>query len=152
MTDSGPRAPIRQTTSCVVGHIVDGDTFECSGVGRIRLIGMDTPELSQAPFGAMATQALAALIPVGASVELERDVELRDQYGRLLAYVWTDGLLVNWMLVRQGWAVLLTYPPNVQYVEWLTAGQRQAREDRVGLWAIDAFECLPVDRRRGRCD
>lgn len=152
LTDSGPPAPIRQTTTCVVSRIVDGDTFECRRAGRIRLIGMDTPELSQAAFGAMATQALAALIPVGSSVELERDVELRDRYGRLLAYVWADGLLVNWMLVRQGWAVLLTYPPNVQYVEWFTAAQQQAREDRVGLWAIDAFDCLPVDRRRGRCD
>ena len=150
--DSGPRAPIRQPSTCLVSRIVDGDTFECSRVGRIRLIGMDTPELSQAPFGVMATQALAALIPVGSSVELERDVELRDQYGRLLAYVWSDGLLVNWMLVRQGWAVLLTYPPNVQYVEWFTAAQQQARADRVGLWAIDAFECLPADHRRGRCE
>jgi len=152
LTDSGPRAPLRETLACTVDRIVDGDTIECGGLGRIRLIGMDTPELSQAPYGVTATQALTSVIPVGSAVEIELDVQQRDQYGRLLAYVWADRLLVNWMLIRQGWAVLLTYPPNVQYVEWFTAAQQQAREEGVGLWAIDAFDCLPVDHRRGRCD
>ncbi len=152
LTDSGPREPIRETSSCTVRRIVDGDTIECDEVGRVRLIGMDTPELSQEPYGALAAEALAALAPVGSRVELERDVEPRDQYGRILAYVWVDGLQVNWALVRRGWAVLLTYPPNVQYVEWYTEAQRRAREDGVGLWAVDGFHCLPVDRRRGRCD
>jgi ketosteroid isomerase-like protein len=70
IADFGPAAPIRRTTSCVVSRIVDGDTFECRGVGRVRPIGMDTPELSQAPYGAMATQALNSLMPVGTAVEL----------------------------------------------------------------------------------
>jgi micrococcal nuclease len=56
------------------------------------------------------------------------------------------------MLVRLGWAVVTTYPPNVQYVDWLTAAQKQAREESVGLWAVNAFDCLPGDRRRGHCD
>jgi len=152
LIDSGPPAPVRGTTTCTIQRIVDGDTFECDEVGRVRLIGMDTPELSQEPYGTLAADALAALAPVGSPVELERDVELRDRYGRMLAYVWIDGLQVNWALVRQGWAVLLTYPPNVQYVDWYTDAQRRAREDGVGLWAVGGFECLPIDRRRGRCD
>lgn len=152
LADSGPPAPIRETSSCVISRIVDGDTIECSPGGRVRLIGMDTPELSQEPYGALAAEALASLAPRGSRVELERDVELRDQYGRLLAYVWVDGLQVNWALVRQGWAVLLTYPPNVQYVDWYTDAQRRAREDGVGLWAVGGFDCLPIERRRGRCD
>jgi micrococcal nuclease len=135
-----------------VSRIVDGDTFECSSVGRVRPIGMDTPELSQAPYGGMAAQALRSLIPVGSQVELELDVEPRDRYDRLLAYVWADGVMVNWLLIRLGWAVLLTYSPNVQYVDWFTEAQRLARQEGVGLWAIDAFECLPRDRRQGRCD
>ncbi|NIR40655.1 MAG: hypothetical protein GWN07_32915, partial [Actinobacteria bacterium] len=73
-------------------------------------------------------------------VLLELDVERRDRYGRLLAYVWADGAMVNWQLVRQGWAVLLTYPPNVAYVEWFTSAQRRAREEQVGLWATPAFD------------
>jgi micrococcal nuclease len=152
LIDSGPPAPIRETSRCTIRQIIDGDTVECTEFGRVRLIGMDTPELSQEPYGTLATEALAALAPVGSRVELERDAELQDQYGRMLAYVWVEGLQVNWALVRQGWAVLLTYPPNVHYVEWYTDAQRQAREDGLGLWAIDGFDCPPVDRRRGRCD
>jgi len=101
LTDSGPPGPVRQTSTCVISRVVDGDTIECSGVGRIRLIGMDTPEMSQGPYGALATEALAELTPVGSTVELELDVEPRDRYGRLLAYVWANGLMVNWALVRR---------------------------------------------------
>lgn len=151
-TDSGPSQPVRQTFPCTVTRIIDGDTIECSGAGRIRLIGIDTPELNQRPFGIRASSALAALIALGAEVQLEQDVEARDRYGRLLAYVWSDGTLVNWRMIREGWAVLLTYPPNVQYVDWFTDAQRRAREEGRGLWAVAGFDCLPVDRRRGRCE
>lgn len=151
-TDSGPRHPVRQTFSCTVTRIVDGDTIVCGRAGRIRLIGMDTPELSQAPFGVQASSALAAMIQPGSDVQLEQDVEARDRYGRLLAYVWLDGTLVNWRMIREGWAVLLTYPPNVQYVDWFTDAQGRAREEGRGLWATGGFDCPPVDRRRGRCE
>jgi micrococcal nuclease len=100
----------------------------------------------------MATRALSALLEQATTVRLERDVELRDRYGRMLAYVWADSVMVNWALVRQGFAVVLTYPPNVQYVDSFTTAQRLAREEGVGLWGIGGFECLPRDRRRGRCE
>lgn len=147
----GPRAPVRETESCEVTRIVDGDTMECAPFGRVRLIGMDTPEAGQEPFGEMATQALRELIPIGSEVALEPDLEARDRYGRMLGYIWADGVMVNWTLVRQGYAVLLTYPPNVQYVDWLTSAQAAAREEGVGLWAMDGFACLPSEFRRGRC-
>jgi micrococcal nuclease len=136
----------------MVTRIVDGDTLVCTGVGRIRLIGIDTPELSQGPHGQEAAAALAALAPPGARLHVETDVEPRDRYRRVLAYVWAEGRLVNWALVREGWAVLLTYPPNVRYVEWLTAAQERARAEGAGLWERGGFACLPADRRRGRCD
>jgi micrococcal nuclease len=79
-------------------------------------------------------------------------VEARDQYGRVLAYLWGDGQMLNWMLVRAGYAVVLTYPPNVQYVDWFTAAQEEARQESAGLWAVGGFVCLPIDRRRGRCE
>ncbi len=148
---SWPRGPVRETRACIVSRIVDGDTFDCRGGPRVRPIGFDAPELSQRPFGQQARAALAELIPVGTAVRLERDVELRDRYGRLLAYAWRDSLLVNWAMLRDGWAVLLTIPPNVQYVDEFVEAQRAAREKRVGLWAVDGFRCLPQDRRRGRC-
>ncbi len=147
----GPPSPVREPKACTVTKIVDGDTLDCQPLGRVRLIGMDTPEAAQKPFGTMATEALAKLVPVGTEVLLEPDVDARDLYDRLLGYVWADGVLVNWAMVRQGFAVLLTYPPNVQYVDWLSAAQTAARGDSLGLWAVDGFACLPVEFRRGRC-
>ena len=146
-----PRGPVRGTRTCVVVRIVDGDTFTCRDGTRVRPIGFDAPEMSQRPFGAQARAALAEKIPVGTRVRLERDVEPLDRYGRLLAWVWRDSVLVNWEMVRDGMAVLLTIPPNVRYVDELVEAQRAAREQRVGLWAADGFECLPQDRRRRRC-
>jgi micrococcal nuclease len=152
LTDSGPPRPVRTTSNCTITRIVDGDTIECSRRGRVRLIGIDTPESDQEPFGSQATAALSALIQPGSTVQLELDVETRDRYDRLLAYVWSDGLLVNWALVRRGWAVLLTFPLNVQYVDWFTDAERRAREEGRGLWATGGFDCRPVDRRQRRCD
>lgn len=148
---AAPSGPIRETRECVVARIVDGDTFQCRDGVRVRPIGMDAPELSQRPFGEEAREALERMIPVGTRVRLERDVELQDRYGRLLAYVWRDTVMVNWAMVRDGWAVLLTIPPNVQYVDDFRDAQRAAREAGAGLWAERGFECLPADRRRRRC-
>ncbi len=149
---SGPSGPVRSTSECTVTRIVDGDTIECQELGRVRLIGMDTPEADQEPYGSQATQVLYDLIAGSSSIELELDVEGRDQYGRVLGYVWADGQMLNWLLVRLGYAVVLTYPPNVQYVDWFTAAQQAAQQDNAGLWAVDGFSCLPRDHRRGRCD
>jgi micrococcal nuclease len=151
-TDSGPTSPRRETQPCTIARIVDGDTIECATIGRVRLIGMDTPEANQRPFGAQASAALSALIPVGTDVQLESDVDARDQYGRLLAYVWTNRTMINWRMVRAGWAVLLTYQPNVQYVDWFIDAERRAREEGRGLWATGGFDCRPADHRRNRCE
>jgi micrococcal nuclease len=151
-SDSGPRTPVRQTAECTITRIVDGDTVECNRVRRVRLIGIDTPELDQAPFGLQAATALSRVIPPGSQVLLERDVEPRDRYNRTLAYLWFNGAMVNWRMIRDGWAVLLTYPPNVQYVDSFTEAQRRARAENRGLWSSKGFTCLPADRRRGRCE
>jgi micrococcal nuclease len=132
--------------------VVDGDTIDCAPIGRVRLIGMDAPEADQGPFGERSTRALADLIPVGSDVAFEQDVEERDQYDRALGYIWADDRLVNWVMVRTGYAVVLTYPPNVQHVDQLEAAQRAAREDGAGLWAIAGFDCAPRDHRAGRCE
>lgn len=146
----GPGQPVRETRPCALMRITDGDTIVCEGIGRVRLIGMDTPERDQRPFGERATAALTELL-ADRTIVLEPDVEPQDRYGRVLAYVWADDVMVNWALVRLGWAVPLTYPPNVQYVDWFTDAQRQARADSAGLWAVGGFDCLPQDHRRNRC-
>lgn len=150
-SDSGPGAPRRVTRGCVVTRIVDGDTLVCRGVGSVRLIGVDAPERTQRPFGAAARDALAALAPPGDSVHLEPDVQQRDRYGRTLAYVWRNGRMVNWRMIRDGWAMLYTVPPNVQWTDEFATAQRNAREARRGLWAVDAFACSPAEHRRRRC-
>ena len=91
------------------------------------------------------------LLPTGARVRLEPDVEARDQYGRLLAYVWVDSLMVNREMARRGMAVVLVYPPNVTHVEMLRAAVDSARAERRGLWSGSAFQCAPIDYRAGRC-
>ena len=151
LAGDGPVEPVRLTEVCEVTRIVDGDTIDCEPFGRIRLIGMDTPEADQAPFGQMATQTLASLIPVGSEVLIEPDVEATDQYGRILGYIWSGGGMVNWAMVRSGYAVVLTYPPNVQYVDWFESAQITARSEDAGLWAIDGFACEPRAHRRGQC-
>lgn len=146
-----PAGPVRGTQPCTITRIVDGDTVHCRGVGSVRLIGIDAPERSQPPFAGRSTAALARLLPVGTEAALERDVEARDRNGRVLGYLWREGRLVNWRMVRDGFAVTLTYPPNVQYAGPLAAAQREARAAGAGLWGEDGFACAPVEHRRGRC-
>ena len=147
----GPKKPVRVTVPCTVAKVTDGDSIVCAGTGRVRLLGIDAPELSQKPFGNQARGALLALVPLGSTVLLEQDVQARDQNGRLLAYVWRDGRMVNWELVRSGWVVTLTYAPNVQYVDQLRKAVKQAEREGLGLWATDGFACLPYDHRHGGC-
>ena len=135
----------------VVRKVVDGDTLEVSGNERVRLIGVDTPETKDPNrpvgcYGKEATSFTASLIPPGTAVRLVGDVEQRDRYGRLLAYVYrrSDGLFVNAELLRRGYAQLLTVPPNVAHTDDFAAIARQAREGSQGLWA--ACTLLPDGR------
>ena len=140
-----------QSAPCVVERIADGDTFSCRDGRRVRLIGIDTPELAQGESGHGARAALSRLAPPGTSVRLERDVAARDRYGRELAHVWNGSRLVNEELVLEGWAVLYTVPPNVKYAERLERAQKQARAAGAGLWAGGGFACEPAAYRRGEC-
>ncbi|HEX7052019.1 MAG TPA: thermonuclease family protein [Longimicrobiales bacterium] len=148
-----PPAPPRFGGVCVIARVVDGDTLACRNGERIRLLLIDAPEMDQGPFGHIATWALQDLAAAGDSVDLEFDVERRDRYGRILAYAYLpDGRMVNEALVRQGYAVMLVYPPNVKHVERMRAAAVAARVAAEGLWATPAFSCAPVDHRAGRCE
>jgi micrococcal nuclease len=140
----------QQEDGCMVLRVVDGDTFTCRDGRKVRLIGIDSPEGRQ-QFGPVARHALIKLLPAGTSVRLERDVAPTDRYGRLLAYAWVGSTLVNEAMVRDGWAVLYTVPPNVKYVERFRRAQKEARARGTGLWAQRGFDCLPSDFRRKRC-
>lgn len=123
-----------------VTRVIDGDTIEVELDGRrerVRYIGIDTPETDDARaavrrLAVRATEANEALIG-GREVRLEFDVERRDRYGRLLAYVWVGDTLVNERLLREGHAQLYTHPPNVRYAERFLSAQRAARAEGRGL-------------------
>ncbi|MDQ2669342.1 MAG: thermonuclease family protein [Gemmatimonadota bacterium] len=138
-------------TLCIVTSVHDGDTLRCTNGMRVRLTGIDAPELDQQPFGVVSRDGLRRLVSRGDTVRLELDVQPTDRYGRTLAYVWAGDTLVNDAMLAAGLAQLLTYPPNVRYVERFTATQRAAREAKRGLWADDGLSCAPVEHRRGRC-
>jgi micrococcal nuclease len=137
--------------TCRVTRVTDGDSFYCDGGKRVRLIGMDAPELDQGEPGRASQAGLSGLMPVGSVVRLETDVRPEDQYRRVLAYAWRDSVMVNREMVRAGWAMLYTVPPNVRYVGLLTAAQDSARRERRGHWATEGFACAPARHRRGEC-
>jgi len=127
-----------------VVRVVDGDTIHVQVGGareKVRYIGVDTPETVKpgAPvecFGKAASAENARLV-AGERVRLERDVEARDRYGRLLAYVYRerDGRFVNAALVRDGFASALTVPPNVARADDFVRLAREARRAGRGLWS-----------------
>ncbi len=135
-------------TETTVASVSDGDTIRVDLGGEtktVRLILIDTPETRKpnSPvecFGSEATARVKALLPEGTTVYLERDVSEADRYGRLLRYVWvpeggTDrGYLLDERLVREGYAALYTYPPDVKYVERIRAAQQAAVAEQAGLW------------------
>jgi micrococcal nuclease len=144
--DAGGLRPEGATETARVVRVVDGDTLIVDrgrGEERLRYIGVDAPE-SVRPntpvefMGREAAAANAALVE-GATVVLEKDVSDTDRFGRLLRYVWLrDGeawLLVSLELVRQGYAQVVTFPPDVRWIEILRDAQRGAREAGLGLWA-----------------
>ena len=148
---SAPRAYSPPPVSCVVERVGDGDTFTCRDGRKVRLLGVDTPELGQGEPGRLAHEALRRLLPLGTAARLELDVAARDRYGRVLAYVWTGSRMVNESLVRQGWAMLYTLPPNVKYAERLERAQKEARAAGAGLWKSGGFDCPPRNWRRREC-
>ena len=148
---SAQQGSIEPDQACVVSHVSDGDSFRCRNGWRVRLIGIDAPESQQRPFGARSREGLHRMMPIGTRVRLERDVSLRDRYGRHLAYAWVGSILINEAMVRDGWAVLYTVPPDVKYAERLRVAQNEARARRTGLWAEGGFGCLPSSFRRREC-
>jgi micrococcal nuclease len=146
----GPPRPAPDA-GCEVGRIVDGDTFYCRDGRKVRLIGIDSPEIPQGRPGRDAREVLRRLIPEGTMVRLEGDVAPRDRWGRTLAYAWAGNRLVNEAMVLAGWAVRYTVPPNVKYDRRLERAQNEARTRRSGLWGSGGFECLPADYRRRGC-
>jgi len=129
------------TIEGTVVRVVDGDTIYVQltdRVEKIRYVGVNAPELhhplkGEEPGGREAAAMNRHLVG-GRHVRLELDVRTRDRYGRLLAYVWVGDTMINAELVRQGYAQVITVPPNVRYQELFVTLQRDARNAHRGLW------------------
>jgi micrococcal nuclease len=144
LTAGGHASAGRSDSAVEVVRVVDGDTIVAhlpGGDERVRLIGIDTPETvdPRKPvqcFGREASDRTKHLLPPGTVIRLERDVEARDRYGRLLAYVYRqgDGTFVNLTLAQEGYAQPLTIPPNVAYADRFAAAAAEARAADRGLW------------------
>jgi micrococcal nuclease len=136
---SGQRVPAAGSDEVV--RVVDGDTVVLRGAGKSRLIGVDTPEVfgGHECFGREASAFAKRMLRPGLRVRVERDVEERDRYGRMLIYLrLPDGRSFNELLVVQGFAVPLTIPPNVRHADRFRALARRARERAAGLWSSRA--------------
>lgn len=120
----------------VVREAVDGDTIVLGGGNHVRLIGVNCPEHDE-PFFREATDLTARMV-VGHRVALEFDAERNDTYGRVLAYVYCEGVFLNAELLRQGYATFYDWPPNDRYRDGLLDCQRQARAAGLGIWNLPA--------------
>ncbi len=143
--------PSREQPTVVA--VVDGDTIMV-GFGThdetVRLLGVDTPESVDPSrprqcFGEEATERLRDLLPVGTRVRLEIDVEARDRYGRLLAYVFVGDQMANETLLAEGFGALSVYEPNSTYRRRLSRAEQTARTRLAGLWSACEGPDEPVD-------
>lgn len=142
-----------------VTAVHDGDTVSIRAesfagiptrLERVRLIGVDAPELGQEPWGRRSKRHLKKLISESNwIVRVELDVEKRDRYGRLLAYLWgKSGRLINEELIAAGYALSYTVPPNVKYAERFRRARAGAEERKAGLWGADGLAERPGEWRQ----
>ncbi|MBI5416733.1 thermonuclease family protein [Candidatus Poribacteria bacterium] len=126
----------------IVTRVVDGDTIVLSDSRTIRYIGMDTPEFfisSQTIAAEKASKENENLV-LNKSVRLEYDSMLKDKYGRTLAYVFVDNIMVNKELIRRGYALVYTFLPNNKYYKELADAEKEARFSKSGLWTEAALK------------
>jgi|YelNatPaOPRAMG01_1025707.scaffolds.fasta_scaffold05302_6 micrococcal nuclease len=137
-----------------VKRVIDGDTLELENGQRLRLIGIDAPEMHESKklyrdvqrtkkdiqtiksMGRRSYEFLKNILE-NKRIRLEFDVERYDRYNRLLAYVFLkeDNTFVNAKMIEEGYAQPLTVPPNVKYADYFLTLFRKARQEKKGLWA-----------------
>lgn len=137
----------------IVSRVVDGDTLEVQKgdqLEKVRLIGVDTPETVKPntpvqPYGKEASDFTKKML-LNKAITLEFDAGRTDKYGRLLAYVYLEDEMFNETLLREGYARLMTVPPNVKYVDRFVAIQKEAREAGRGLWGLPEESKATVEK------
>lgn len=126
-------------------NVIDGDTVELENGEKVRYIGVDTPETKHPRkkvecYGKEAAKKNKELV-LNKEVLLEKDVSERDRYERLLRYIYlpnpnaeTEAIFVNELLIEQGYAQVISYPPDVKYKDLLLKAQKKAQTEGIGLW------------------
>jgi micrococcal nuclease len=129
-----------------VDHVVDGDTVDVVIAGvreRVRLIGIDTPEIAHGEDpgecgGPDAARYLESVIPPGTEVTVLRDIVGRDHYGRLLGYLTKQDIMVNLQIAAAGYARALRIPPNVRLSDEISSAVDAAQRAQLGIWSTCA--------------
>ena len=146
-----PKAPPSATPkgaelTCTVKSVYDGDTLTArcpSGEVKVRMFGIDSPEMAQKPWGNEAKQTLRGLLPLSDPVQLQ--VRDQDRYGRTVAQVWVDGRDVGLEMVKQGQAVMYEqYNDSPAYRQ----AQAEAKKARLGIWKESGSQQDPAAWRR----
>ncbi|OYD09657.1 thermonuclease family protein [Paludifilum halophilum] len=147
-SDSGENPDSSRRIPVELVRVVDGDTVTVNIEGKkesVRFLLVDTPEtnhprLGEQPYGAQAKSFTKKMLNQAETVELEKDVSERDKYGRLLAYLYADGVSVQEELLKKGLArVAYIYPPNVKYVDRYRSMQEEARHKQRGIWEVENY-------------
>lgn len=129
--------PIGDTPTATVSRVISGDTLELSEGRTVRLIGVNAPDDGQAHFE--AARSFTENMVGGKTVKLEAGSEPRNALDQELFYVWLDDQLVNWELVRGGYANRAAKPPNIQYDVYIADAQSKAIEEHLGMWQPSEF-------------
>ena len=119
-----------------VAGVIDGDTVELADGRHVRYLGIDTPEIGDY-YAEEATARNRELVE-GRTIELQRGSRDQDEYGRLLRYVYVDGIFVNAELVAEGYATAYIFDPDDRYSQVLVQLEQYARMKKLGLWATES--------------
>ena len=144
---AGTLSVVGRDTWAKVEKAYDGDTFRTTDGEKVRLLGIDAPELAHSaergePLGPKSKHFLQGLIE-GKLVRLKRDKEKRDRYGRQLSHVYLrDGTWVNGAMVSEGLALVYTFAPNLHFANDLLRLEKAARDQKFGIWATSRFRVL----------
>ncbi len=147
MAGAGTLSTVTPDRWVSVETVFDGDTFRTTNGEKIRLLGINAPEIRHdrepgEPLGERARSALEAMI-AGRTVRLRLDADRRDDYGRTLAQVYRkNGQWVNAALVRRGLAHVYTFAPNFRWTPALLAAEKRARREHLGIWRTPRFRIL----------
>jgi micrococcal nuclease len=130
--------------------IIQGECVPYSTIIKLRMLGMDAPETQQQDWGKKATEFLKQELSDDKYIFIETDIEPRDRYGRLLAYVYdSQGISINEKMLREGYAELLILGANDKYATSFKAAEAYAKQHELNIWSKDGgLEMSPYKYRK----